>query len=1022
MEFKNNSGALSLEDIIGQKSFIIPLYQRGYKWDKEYSTKLFSDLVKSFKLKEKKSVGLITLYGKEDGSYDVIDGQQRLITFSLIFRLLGSTELIDKITFERDNGEERKNVIKYEINHNKVDFTDGDRMIRNANAILAMSEFEEINKDSKAFIDHIKKQCFMLCSIVNQDATEEFMNLNAYKTPFSICDYMRSNLISLNTFYSGNLEKHESLLAPALGGHSYKTAVAKLYNEIIDILYCNDEIKSGEYKSVYNVVGKECDKPEDTKESRINIIFTEIIKKLKKNTNKGYRCNSIDFNSDEWIKQLIWIAYTKNLLAQLEKEMKHGNFSSAKLIDDYCRDSNKSFFSLISKDIKIDEQSSNELAKILDKKNSINNVIFEDISADDIKKPNLYFEALCTAEHNKSTNKSYYSHSLGKECLNLILDQGKLSDRIQSSGKYIIDKFLKEQQRSQDAFFQISPIIDFEDRENPIFDENIQNEDEWSVIKLFEYDVAIPIIQRDYCMGASIATNGKNDDFLGFIINSFEKETPVTASTIIIAIDEKTKKRYIFDGQQRSYTLYQILKYLKCKELKGYEFIGRDKVSEELNNPKNYIEESVGNLRKAIENRCKDIQSLDKFKTFIEENVKFKVKIISEISAAEQFFMDINGGIPLENYEIFKSYLINSLPAKIKEGWVKKLENEWLNFFYLCKDKMYHDVDNNYSEEELIEMRFIEYVCRWLYNKKTKKSLPNCFDSITSKSELIASLGYLKCINFNDIEKIIEESIKICKQDNLWYVNRRIIQTKIEKLERNSFSDIVMVGYAYLQTKNLKIDEELKYFLRRFIRSCSEIGRKSYFVSKDKKNIKHQEAIKYYDEDIIIDYIFNNILETSSNINLECYEPNKLNNKIYILGGYKNWNGKPGISFEYMTEKELPIYYIDYFFNNHNVILYYNLYKVYKEALENEFNKNIKKVETVPNSIYLFLLTQSGLRFDDGGIFMEDFKIKEQYTNGCEFTISFNNNSEYRCFLNQQSAYSIRFKNGEKTIINKTSW
>jgi hypothetical protein len=1019
MGFENNSGALSLGDIIEGRNFLIPLYQRGYKWDEECSKKLFVDLVNSFKTKEKKSVGLITLYRKENGFYDVIDGQQRLITFSIIFRLMGTTELIDKIMFERDNNEERKNAINNVIKNKIVGFTDGDRMLRNANAILEMPEFTVIKREGKAFIKHIKEKCFMLCSVVKQAATEEFMNLNAYKTPFSICDHMRSNLISLNTFYKDSLEAYESLLAPALGGHSYKTAVAKLYNEIIDILYCNDEIKSGEYKSVYNVVGKECDKPEDTKESRINIIFTELIKKLKKDTNKGYRCDSINFNSDEWIKQLIWISYTKNLLAQLEKEMKKGNFSSAKLIDDYCRDSNNSFFSLISKDVKIEEQSSNDLAKILDKKNSINNVIFGDFSADDIKKPNLYFEALCTAEHNKPTNKSYYSHSPGKDCLNLKLDQVKLSDCIQSSGKYIIDKFLKDQQRSQDAFFQISPIIDFEDRENPRFDENIQNEDEWPVVKLFECDVAIPIIQRDYCMGALISTNEKNEDFLAFIINSFEKETPITASTIIIAIDKNTQKRYIFDGQQRSYTLYQILKYLKCKELKRYEFIGRNEISEELIHPKNYIEESVINLRKAIGNRCKDISSLDEFEKFIKENVKFKVKVISEISAAEQFFMDINGGVPLENYEIFKSCLINSLPDHIKESWVKKLENEWLNFFYLCKDKIYKNIANNYSEEELIEMRFIEYVCRWLYKKRNlNESLPNCFDSIASKSELITSLEYLKKINFNEIKEIIEKSIEICKQDDLWYVEEKIIKTKIIELKRNSSGDRLKVGYAYLEKDKDISNSDRIYFLRRFIRSCSELGRKSYFVAGDKKTIKHEAAINYYDEDIIIDYIFNNILKINSNINLKYYELSKLNNKIYILGGYKNWSSNLEISFEYMTEKELPIYYVDYFFNNEEIISYYNLYTIYNNALES--NKDYKeKIEAVPDSVYLFLLTQRELYFDKGGIFKGDFKRKKEYTNGYDFTISFNNNPAYNCFLNQRSAYSIRFKNGETTIIDK---
>lgn len=46
-------------------------------------------------------------------------------------------------------------------------------------------------------LDHV----IMLCSIVNEQPVEEFMNLNAYKTAFSISDHIRANLISLNSFY-----------------------------------------------------------------------------------------------------------------------------------------------------------------------------------------------------------------------------------------------------------------------------------------------------------------------------------------------------------------------------------------------------------------------------------------------------------------------------------------------------------------------------------------------------------------------------------------------------------------------------------------------------------------------------------------------------------------------------------------------------------------------------------------------------------------------------------------------------
>ena len=50
------------------------------------------------------------------------------------------------------------------------------------------------------------------------------------------------------------------------------------------------------------------------------------------------------------------------------------------------------------------------------------------------------------------------------------------------------------------------------------------------------------------------------------MVKSFEKEKTVIASTIIIAIDKKNN-RYIFDGQQRTHTIYQLLKYLHSEQL-----------------------------------------------------------------------------------------------------------------------------------------------------------------------------------------------------------------------------------------------------------------------------------------------------------------------------------------------------------------------------------------------------------------------------------------------------------------------
>lgn len=71
----------------------VPVYQRPYSWDKEQVEVLLNDIFTNFNSSEKEEgyyTGNIIIYDKDDKidghitSYDIIDGQQRLTTFSLI--------------------------------------------------------------------------------------------------------------------------------------------------------------------------------------------------------------------------------------------------------------------------------------------------------------------------------------------------------------------------------------------------------------------------------------------------------------------------------------------------------------------------------------------------------------------------------------------------------------------------------------------------------------------------------------------------------------------------------------------------------------------------------------------------------------------------------------------------------------------------------------------------------------------------------------------------------------------------
>ena len=101
----------SVDDLLAQK-IVIPSYQRPYKWTKKNITELILDIQKSIEDGKKYSnfkyrVGTVILYRASDTKpYEVVDGQQRLLSFLLLKLCLDpnfkcellSTKFSDKVT------------------------------------------------------------------------------------------------------------------------------------------------------------------------------------------------------------------------------------------------------------------------------------------------------------------------------------------------------------------------------------------------------------------------------------------------------------------------------------------------------------------------------------------------------------------------------------------------------------------------------------------------------------------------------------------------------------------------------------------------------------------------------------------------------------------------------------------------------------------------------------------------------------------------------------------------------------
>lgn len=82
--------AFSLKELLTVDKYIIPRYQRNYTWGKSEISQLIKDIDDFFKLPSDKNyyVGSLVCFKRENGDYELIDGQQRHTTISLINAVL----------------------------------------------------------------------------------------------------------------------------------------------------------------------------------------------------------------------------------------------------------------------------------------------------------------------------------------------------------------------------------------------------------------------------------------------------------------------------------------------------------------------------------------------------------------------------------------------------------------------------------------------------------------------------------------------------------------------------------------------------------------------------------------------------------------------------------------------------------------------------------------------------------------------------------------------------------------------
>jgi hypothetical protein len=117
MKMVNN--AKNIKEILANDNYIIPRYQRNYAWGKAEISQLIKDIEEFFpkENKEKKSyyLGSLVCFKREDGSFELIDGQQRHTTITLINLVLKNWQNVIEniVSFSNLKFDSRKKIQNY---------------------------------------------------------------------------------------------------------------------------------------------------------------------------------------------------------------------------------------------------------------------------------------------------------------------------------------------------------------------------------------------------------------------------------------------------------------------------------------------------------------------------------------------------------------------------------------------------------------------------------------------------------------------------------------------------------------------------------------------------------------------------------------------------------------------------------------------------------------------------------------------------------------------------------------------
>ncbi|WP_285398105.1 DUF262 domain-containing protein [Lysinibacillus sp. fls2-241-R2A-57] len=350
--------------------------------------------------------------------------------------------------------------------------------------------------------------------------------------------------------------------------------------------------------------------------------------------------------------------------------------------------------------------------------------------------------------------------------------------------------------------------------------------------------IVIPDIQRDYIMGSG---GIKLKNLLDAMRDAYKKNVDFNFSCIMGHVNPRNNTLSIYDGQQRIVTLIYLCAYL-CQDdlnhkqtsqlLKKFKFLYRKEANDYLHsllieqNPTLSIVDfttfSINNLICAFEKRdwLSNPSVYSNYKNeipldFLLNHIYMESVLIDEIGDVEQFFIDLNDGLDLKEYEIYKAELYHKAKRILGNdfnNFALSMENEWLQFFRNYKSEA--------CLEEEIEILFVKFCLYMMWNEE--EQIHDNYDA--------SDIDWIEAKHLKKVEEIINNMLQLDLNE---IEVASCINYSFSTRNRKDTSDIHAVEGVFWNLEHHQYASILHTFLKSFCNNTHKGERDTYKIKDE---------------------------------------------------------------------------------------------------------------------------------------------------------------------------------------------